>query len=1165
MLEKLKDWVELNKLDCEFKPDNIVNVKGVGNFLLLQEKQKTEITKDSVVYEDKQDSEEFGFIIDKNEYCLILSDKEYELAGDVDYLLFLFGTKFYYSDTISDPKLIEFKYLGKAKTLMTQQDYPFIGIHGGYDLCNGSRTYSDWIKKSKFLGISTLGISEENTLAGVIAFQDACKKHKLRSIVGESVRVQNPQGKIYTIKLYCENKEDGWRNLLEINTYINVWSKGVILEEDLFKFTKGLICILTSHISLEHTFKKYSEHFSKLYFQFDLTEWDSQEKDEEWCLNTQEYLTHYLDILPPVLVNDAYYLDKQDSHIRRSLGIIGHSNFRNHSDTLFFKSIDDYFEESLDMFRDDEWTSTFLEYCIENTIEVFKDIDFQVITGKFYLPQYQMTEEESKLYKSNEDLLWNYIGQGWNKVIGHTTIDLDEYSSRVDKEFDVIKRGGFVDYFLILADIYRFCRENDIWYGVGRGSAAGCLIAYLCDITLIDPLKYGLLFERFLNEGRIGNSLPDIDSDFQGERREEVKRYIEFKYGKDYVMSIGTYGTFKLKNSFKDLTRVEGFDSSVTNYVTAFFPEPQQQQTQAYWEIFKSASKFKPIYDFIQKNSTTIEKIPLLLNQPKNSSIHAAGMVIVPKEYGTVYQQLPVKDQDGQLVSEWEGYYIDEAGFLKMDILGIKQLDKFAAINKLISSQVGKDVRFKDINLDDQEVYQLFREGYNEDVFQFGAAGLKAYCKELQPDDIEDLIAVVAVYRPGPIESGTHKKYIKRKNGYESAESDPGCEDITSNTFGLIVYQEQTIQICQHLGGFSLVEGDDVRRALGKMKREVIEPYKDLFLERSTAKGYTLSSMQELWDKMEAFALYAFNRSHAACYAITGYYSQWYKVHYPLQFWTVSLQYADEKDKESRVSEIRNTSEIEVSPVDINLSDLTFKGDVETNSIYWALPSVKWVGDKVVESILSERSTNGQFFSLEEFYERMKKYSGINVRAISHLIISGAFDKVEKVKLITDRYNLIEKFYKFIGREKEGVEKYSELKAWSEYQWTLKQKELTGFGVFNFKKIVHQSSLVGKINKYQENNLLLVSEDLNKEVLVCGLVTQVIERNSKKGKFGQLEVRDNTDVIYVTLWNEAWEPVKEQLKTINKIVVLSGNIEYDNYKNQNAIRSTNQTKVIIYE
>lgn len=1152
-----QEWVDSNYLSINFLSEKIFEIKNVGKFLILQGLYKKEISKNEVVYEDTGEVENLCII--SKEFSLLLSDKEYELANEVNFLCFNFGSKWYYSDQISQPKLQELRYLGVPNLVNEIVDFPFLGIHGGYDLCNGSRTYNDWCKKAKFLQISTLGLCEENTLAGVVSFQNSCKKNGIRSIVGESINVQFEDGNRYFLKLFCKDIK-GWKQLLSINTIINVINHGFITSQELIqKQSDSLILVLNPTLKPQLITQFSKTSFITVY-SLDFSEWESQDRDRECLENFQNYIT--TQPFPPVVIQDAFYLEKQDSKVRRILGLISQSNFKNYSPSQYFKNIDDFYLEALDIVDEVEKFEELFYSGIINTIEYFDNIDFSVISGEFYLPRYEMSEIEKEKYTTNEELLYSYIEKGLEEKVVAKNLDYQTYLDRVNKEWDVIQRGGFIDYFLILCDVYRFCDEEGIWYGVGRGSAGGCLISYLCNIVSIDPIHYNLIFERFLNEGRLGHSLPDIDCDFMGSRRDEIKRYLEKKYGEDYVMSIGTYGTFKLKNSFKDLTRVKGFDSSLCNYITSFFPDPGQQQPQYYWELIQQACKFKPIYDFISKYPEPIEELPLILNQPKNSSIHAAGVVIVPKEYGTIYEQLPVKQQDGLLVSEWEGHFIDEAGFLKIDVLGIKQLDKFASISKLIKEQLNKNITFKDVILDDQQVFDLFRQGSNEDVFQFGASGLKAYCKELQPDNIEDLIATVAVYRPGPIESGTHMKYISRKNGKELVDSDPGCEEITKNTYGLIVYQEQVMQICQHLAGFSLVEADDIRKGLGKMKREIVDKYEEEFMNRVISRGYERSSMKLLWEKMAAFASYAFNRSHAACYAITGYYSQWFKVHYPLQFWTISLQFSDDDDKPKRISEIRTTSTIQVLPVDINRSNLIFRGDLDTQSIYWALPSVKWVGEKVVSSILEERKNNGNFFTLEEFYHRMKSYSGVNSRAISHLIICGAFDEIENIKNYSERFRLLESFFKLIQQELK--DDYKEMKSWSEHQWVLRQKELSGFGVFDFNYLLHSTPLVEKIHLYKENTFLLQEDvlDSQQNIICIGLIEEIVERNSKNGKFGQVLLRDNSDSIYITLWNESWEKVKKDIKK-DSILALSGTLLFDTYKNQNTIHTTRTTRIEI--
>lgn len=1157
---KIEDWVEQNNLTVTYNLPWLT-IENVGDFLILEYREK---------------------VFDQN-FNLILNEKEYELAEHADFILYQFGGKFYFTEIIDKPKLTEFKYIGKVNTLLTQVDFPFLGIHGGYDLCNGSRTYKEWCKKAKFIGVSTLGIAEENTLAGTLSFQKECKKAGIKSIIGETVTVRREGYGDYRIKVYCKNREDGWKNLLQINTHINVFNEGkFITEEQLFKFEKGLIFVLNSETPLNLTYPVYSAVCGNLYYQLDFTEWDSQDKDSETLINIEDYLLNYSKKLPCLLLSDAFYLDREDSHIRKLLNKVGHVNFKNLSKNQFFKNIDDFFLEALELFKDGERCETLIVDAIFNTIDCFENVEFDILTGEFYLPRYEMSEEEASKFTDIEELFKHYIEVGFQKKVVERGLDQKVYRDRIDTEFDVIKRGGFIDYFLIFIDLYRFADSKDIWYGIGRGSSSGSVISYLTGVVGVDPIKYNLLFERFLNEGRLPQkvvqkdgtivtkgSLPDIDSDWAGERRDEIKLYLEKKYGRDYITAIGTYGTFKLKNTVKDIAREKGVESATMNYITNLFPEPGQQQPQYMWELFHQSvnyevDKGKQLQQFIQKYHMVVKELPLMLNQPKNASIHAAGIVLVPKEHGTLYQQLPVKLHNDILVSEWEGNFIDEAGFVKFDILGVKQFDKFEDINRLILQDTGKDIRYKDIDndLENEEVFDLFRKGYNEDIFQLGGMGLKGYCKLLQPSNIEDLIATVALYRPGPIESNAHLRYVKRKNGTEEAISDPGCEEITKNTYGLIIYQEQTMQICQQVGGFSLVEADDVRKALGKMKYEVIQPYKSVFMKRSVEKGYDEEAMLILWDKMESFASYAFNRSHAAAYGIIGYYSQWFKANYSLQFWTVSLQHSESEKLGNKIAEIKNGSSIDISSVSINYSDYIFKSDVKTNTIYWALSSVKWVGDKVVKTILEERKKNGLFFSLEEFYQRMGENKP-NKRAMYHLIICGAFDRVENITYIEQRYDIMEKFSILV---KESLkDEYKEMRLWREYQWTVKEKELTGFGFFNFKELILGSELSMKSHLYKDN-LDILTEDLSernyKPVLVCGLVEDIVIRSSKKGDFAQIQLRDNTESLYITIWNEVYSTYTEVIQNSkNKIFIFSGNIEYDTYKHRNVVRSTVQSKL----
>lgn len=670
-----------------------------------------------------------------------------------------------------------------------------------------------------------------------------------------------------------------------------------------------------------------------------------------------------------------------------------------------------------------------------------------------------------------------------------------------------------------------------------------------------------LKINKIIKQVNIQGSMPDIDTDFAGERRDDVKAYIEQKYGKDYVASIGSYSTMKIKSSLKDLCREKGVDYNKTNFIVQ-----QLKAETTFTELFKIASEKEDVKKFLQKNYTVIEKLNLCLNQPKSASVHASGVLIVPKNHGTIYQQMPVKIINGQLVSEWEGEFIDKSGFLKLDVLGIKQLDKLAAIFKLIKKNTKEDITFDDIYLNDPKVMQLFKDGNNEDVFQMGTVGLKSYCKELKPDGIDDLIAAVALYRPGTMETGAHKKYIRVKNKQEILVYDQGTETITKNTYGILIYQEQIMQVCSFMAGFTLSEADDIRKALGKKDAKLLDSYKDKFLQGCLKNGYTKSKIIELWDKMESFAKYSFNRSHAAAYAITGYYCQWLKFYYPIEYWTISMQYADEEDVINRISEINKVSQIEVATVDINKSIKTFFSDSKT--IYWSITSVKWVGEVAVEQILNEREKNGEFYSLEEFYDRINvEGNKINKRCINNLILAGAFDKTERIKP-KDRFRLLIKYQELSN--KEMSEDLLECKNWKEYQWVLRQKDLTGYGVIDYLKLIKGSATFAtQYKKFKENaDILLADPEENANVVISGILINCYDKPFKgKGQRGlgaNLEILDNTDLIRVVIWMDKWVDIAESvLGNKGKIIILSGKVAWDNYRNSNCIHSTNKTTIEI--
>ena len=1149
MNQSLQNWIEANLLQTVELNEKVIQIDEVGKFLIVEPKTinvNGEIRKD---------------VLFDNDFQILLNDLENNYTSEVDYLLFQFGNNWYYSNDLVPEEILPFLYLGKPKLDFTEK-LPFLGVHTGYELCNASLSAKDWIRKAKFLGVDTLGICEENTLAGTLPFQEECKKAGIKSIIGETIVVLAEDKSKFTIKLYVQNAE-GWKNLLWINKLINVDNGGEYIKwEELFHaYKNGLVMVLTPEFPLA----KYKGVFNfQCYFQIDFVEWGSSAKDEQWLKSIQYYLDNWFNQsdLKPILIPDAYYLNKEDHVIKKVLNNIGKVGFKSSSKDQYFKTLDDIYNQAITLFKDDDVRLVeLMDAAIENANQLSQSVDFKIPTGINKFPEYEMNEEEKALYSDNEELFMALVVEGLERKIIDKGINPAKYFDRIEKEIDVIKFGSLIDYFLILHDIIRWCKTQDILVGIGRGSSAGSLINFLLHITQIDPLQYNLLFERFLNRSRVLVSKADIDTDFESSRRDDVKRYIESKYGVDYVAAIGTYSTFRIRGAVKDLSRDKGIDYSKTNYITSLLPKLEDV---SFTDLFKKyATTNNDFKTFIQKHNSIFELIPLCLNQPKTSSVHPSGVIIVPKKYGTIYEQMPVKSIDGLLVSEWEGDMVDASGFLKADVLGVKQLDKLASIMRLIKQNRHESVTFDDVVLNEEPVMNLFKEGLCDDVFQFGTPGLKAFCKELKPDNVNDLITAVALYRPGVMESGMHKKYVKIKHGREQAEYDEGCEEITKSTHGQLVFQEQIMEVFVKVGGFDLVDSDSARAAMGKKKLELLLPYKQRFIDNAVTSGYDKERVIELWDKMEAFAKYAFNASHAASYAITGYFCQWFKYNYPLEFWTVSLQYAEEKDIINRISEITKTSSIQVASVDINFSTRTFFAEKDT--IYWAITSVKWVGEKAVEAILKEREANGQFFSIEDFVERTTD-TPVNKRCVTNLILAGAFDKIERISP-QERAKLLQRYVKFAGISlNEEVAEGMNVRWTKEYQWTMRQKELTGYGFIDYRKIVQSSHIFASQQKrFKENGeILFMNAEDEETVVVSGILQNIIERNSKKGKFGQLELVDNTDVLYVTFWNDIYEPNRALLnESIGSIIILSGKVVYDTYKNNNVVQSKSQTKIEI--
>lgn len=1145
MSGQIKKWIQQHKLAVNYVLDHLFDIEDVGRFYVLGDKDKV-----------------FG-----ESFNLEINAKEFDEASKTgaNFYVYRFGGRYYYTPTnnIQEPQLLPFRHIGKACQELVGTTH--LGVHGSYELLNGSRDYRDWCTKAKFLQYSSLGICERGTLAGTLAFQLECEKAGLKPILGETISVDfKDNKKLYDVKVYAMN-DIGWRNILNLNKIINIDSVNrAVTIEDLIDRSEGIALVVTPEIPFNTLMvATLTDAFKWLFCQFSPVQFTSPQRDRQWLDAHKLYLDHWIDRIPPVLVDDAYYLDIDDYAIKPILNKIGGISSHG-SDKQYLRAIDEIFEEIAPLFREeDERVFEVFENALKNAERISSECEFKIQLGQLHLPKYEMNADEAEKYATNEDLFWGIIEQSLQTLTPAKGFDLAEYMDRVEKEADVITRGGFQDYFLILWDINNWCRKQRILTGIGRGSAGGSLIAYLMGITKLDPLRYGLLFERFLNESRIKSSLPDIDTDFEGERREEVKQYMIDKYGYEYVCSVGTYTTFGLKGAIKDLARQFNVDFASSNYITAILDAEEEK----FREIFVQAVQKPQIKQFIQDNPEMINLIPLCLGQPKTASIHACATLIVPKTDAngnpmTIYDWLPVrKTADGQLISEWEGGYTEAAGFLKEDILGIKQLDKFRAIFDLVEKTTGVQLQLEDIPLDEPGVFELFKQGHSEDVFHLGTQGLIGYGKQVQPDNIEDLIAMIALHRPGTMNSGAHNTYVKCKFGQEEVRYDYGLEEVTKDTFGLYIYQEQVMKAVQVLGGLSLVDADGVRKAMGKKIKEKMDGYKAMFVEGALAKGCPQDEADRIWDTLEVFSGYGFNKSHAAAYSITGYICNWLKYKYPMQFWTVAFDYAADADLPRYISEISNTNNtISIRPPDINGSQAKFSADFSTGNLYWSLSKVKQCGDSATQAIIEERERGGKFFDLQDAYDRLPK-GQVKKNVWINLILSGSFDSLYNLEdaRASGRLTILKHYFE-LRREKLPDEFLGKQTYW----WQLQQKSISGYGQFDYRSIIRKSSRCKTMFNMFADGVALeeIKQTERQRRVVAGVVVQVVEKQSKNGKFANIVIDCNSEMIPITFWAGEWiNARKEVLDSKDRILIVEGRVQFDSFKYQKNIINTDKDTV----
>ena len=639
----------------------------------------------------------------------------------------------------------------------------------------------------------------------------------------------------------------------------------------------------------------------------------------------------------------------------------------------------------------------------------------------------------------------------------------------------------------------------------------------------------------------VDGTLPDIDTDFAGRNRAEIKQYMEDRFGTEQVCSVGSHATMKLKGLVKDFARIFSVDFQEANIITSIISAGDLTMV----DLIKRASNEPKLKNFIKRNSDIFYMIPTLLDQPKTQSIHPCAVIIFPKVM-TASEWVPTRYQQGLLVSEWSGVEMDDAGFLKDDILGIKQLDKFTDILDLIKRN-GKEV--PDIyNLpDDREVFRYFGNGWNGDVFQLGSSGLTEYTKSLKPQRLEDLIAATAVYRPGPMENGYHETYVKCKNEGKTPQYLWGTESIAKDTFGLLIYQEQVMQVFQQIGGLSMKEADDVRRAMGKKKLSALLMWKEKVANGFLEKGATQAEFDEVWIAVMEFAKYGFNKSHSAAYAMTGYASQYLKVHFPIEYWTVALDYANEDDTLRYLSEIISTKAIEIKTPDINNSQIHMKANQESSTIFWGLGSIKGIGEETANQMIEERKNNGSYKSFADFYSRHTfKGSKVKKQTYEALIASGCFDDLYNFEGQEEkRMSLIRRFriHKKVKIANPQRDDYTIGSIDQKWWWNLQAKRLTGLAFMDYKGIAEEAGIDTQFLSVAESN-----KKWDKGIFrgFGGYVVETKVSKGKKGSFCRMTIEHNYRLFKVMIWTDEYENFKDQIKgSERQLILFDGELRYD--------------------
>jgi DNA polymerase-3 subunit alpha len=1066
-------------------------------------------------------------------------------------------------------------------------DFAHLHVHSQFSLLDGAASIKGLVGKAAANGMKALALTDHGNMHGIFQFVAEAVKNNIKPIVGcEFYMVEDRFKKQFTKdnkdvryhQLLLAKNPEGYKNLIKLCSlgYIDgLYGKYPRIDKELvLKYHKGLIattCCLGAEVPRtilskgeeagERAFKWWLDLFGEDYY-VELQRHDIKEQNivnEVLIKLARKYQ------VPIIASNDSHYVDQKDSNAHDILLCINTGEKQSTPTMKDFSDDESMMKGRRFAFANDqfyfktreEMTTLFSDVpeAIDNTMQIVDKVEVLKLKQDILLPNYEIPST----FLDQDNYLQHLTYEGANKRYGNVTPEIKE---RLDFELHTIRTMGFAGYFLIVQDFINKGREIGVLIGPGRGSAAGSAVAYCIGITNIDPIKYNLLFERFLNPDR--KSMPDIDTDFDDEGRQKVIDYVVEKYGKTQVAQIVTYGTMAAKMSIKDVARVMDLPLQDSNALAKLVPDKpgielnwvmkgpmkasdkknEKEKTLTEELTPEDLENVKKLREFLDDEGTlasdVLKEALILEGSVRGTGIHAAGIIIAPKDLYDIIPVFTAKDSD-LLVTQFDGKVIEDAGVIKMDFLGLKTLTIIRDALKLIEENHGVKIEIDYIPLDDAKTFELYQKGETNATFQFESAGMQKHLINLKPDKFEDLIAMNALYRPGPIEY--IPKFISRKLGKEEIIYDlPEMEEYLGDTYGITVYQEQVMLLSQKLAGFTKGDADVLRKAMGKKDRYTLDKMKGKFIEGAAAKGLDAKVCEKVWTDWEAFAQYAFNKSHSTCYAFVAYQTGYLKANYPSEYMASVLTHnLSNFDKISFFMEECQRMGMAVLGPDVNESSYQFSVN-NNGQIRFGMGAIKGVGEGPVQAIVEERKANGPFKNFFDFVSR------VNLRAVSKktfesLAIAGGLDNFTELHRaqyfnIAERESIsfLEKAIRYgnafqteddsnqsslfgdSSSAKPAPPKIIPCEEWGNIEKLKKEKEIVGFYISGHPLDQFKLEIDNFCNCPLEN---VMSSPQGKDLTVAGIVTKVNVRQSKNGKpFVLFTIEDYSGSLDLALFGE---------------------------------------------